>query len=142
MKKSIIFVISLILLTGCAKTTVSQFTAPDGSIVKKVKCNQDSNKCLTEASVSCNNGSYQVLDSESHAGGLAADYLAGPVTWYSMTYKCGPSDGKMPTFAFQGQEYKPAPVINNSTNYTSPTYNKPVNTNCYKIGNSVNCTSY
>lgn len=141
MKKSIFgFSIATVIglgFTGCAKTTISQFTAPDGSIVKKVKCNKDSNKCLIEASASCNNSSYQVLDSESHAGGLAVDYLVGPVTWYSMTYKCGPSDGKMPTFIFQGQEYKPAPVINNTT-----TYKKPVQTNCYKVGNTVNCTSY
>lgn len=131
------------LLTGCAGTKVSTFTSPDGSSINKVKCNQDSNKCFVEASKSCNGGSYLVLDSESHAGGLAADYLAGPVTWYSFTYKCGPSDGKMPEFRFQGQQYTPPPVIHNTTttNY-SPPINKMTTTNCNKIGDSINCTSF
>jgi hypothetical protein len=52
-------------------------------------------------------GSYQVLDSESHAGGLLADILPGPVTWYGMTYSCGPSDGRLPSFAFKGQHDLP-----------------------------------
>jgi hypothetical protein len=36
----------------------------------------------------------KILNSESHAGGLLADILPGPVTWYTMTYVCGASDGK------------------------------------------------
>jgi hypothetical protein len=27
------------------------------------------------------------------------DTSPGPINWYTMTYQCGPSDGKMPTFA-------------------------------------------
>jgi len=148
LNKSILSIAALILFTGCAETTITQFSAPDGSIVKKVKCNKDSNKCLTEASISCNNSSYQVIDSESHAGGLAADYFAGPVTWYSMIYKCGPSDGKMPTFVFQGQEYKPTPVIKNTTTYSAPAptysspFKSPTTTNCNKIGDNLNCTTW
>ena len=43
----------------------------------------------------CRGGSYQILDSESHAGGLLIDAIPGPVTWYTMTYTCGPSDGRL-----------------------------------------------
>jgi hypothetical protein len=37
--------------------------------------------------------------------------MPGPVTWYSMTYQCGPSDGKMPAFAFRG-----GPTVNANIN--------------------------
>src|SRR5262249_13549150 len=40
-------------------------------------------------------GSYQILYSDIHPGGLLADILPGPVTWYTMSYVCGPSDGKI-----------------------------------------------
>lgn len=66
-----------------------------------------------------------MLDSESHAGGLVADVLPGPVTWYGMTFACGPSDGRMPSFAFRGQTYRP-----------------PTVTNCQKHGNMVSCQTY
>jgi hypothetical protein len=33
--------------------------------------------------------------SHNHAGGLLADILPGPVTWYAMSYTCGPSDGRL-----------------------------------------------
>jgi hypothetical protein len=73
-------------------------------------------------------GSYQVLDSESHAGGLVADALAGPVTWYGMTYVCGKSDGRLPSFPFRGQQYLPAA--------------RPIVTNCQSFGNSTSCQQY
>lgn len=136
-------VLTLILFSGCAEPKVSNIIAPDGSNYKIVKCNKDSLKCLNEASISCDNKSYQVISSESHAGGVFADYLAGPVTWYSMTYKCGLSDGKMPDFKFVGQEYNPpANIVVPSSNYSQPAYSKPTTTNCYKIGNNINCTSF
>jgi hypothetical protein len=46
-------------------------------------------------------GSYQIVESESHAGGLFADIFPGPVTWYAC-YTCGPSDGYLADFPFRG----------------------------------------
>jgi hypothetical protein len=43
-----------------------------------------------------------VLDSESHYGGIVSDAMAGATMWFTMTYQCGRSDGKMPTFALRG----------------------------------------
>lgn len=40
-----------------------------------------------------------------------ADVIAGPVTWYSLSYQCGPSDGKMPSFAFFVDS--PTVIVNN-----------------------------
>lgn len=101
---------------GCASTSESSFSAPDGSTYKNVKCSQNSMGCLQKASTSCPNGKYKVISSESHAGGLVADIFPGPVTWYSMTYKCGISGTEMPTFPFAGQSYTP-PVQHNVNVY-------------------------
>jgi hypothetical protein len=90
---------SFAALSGCAANT--SFVGPSGSQVQAAKCSVSPQGCYQEASKICH-GSYQVLDSESHAGGLVADVLPGPVTWYGMTYSCGPSDGRLPSFEFKG----------------------------------------
>ena len=126
------------LLAGCATTSTSQFQAPDGTMVQTVKCSADPSKCFALASQSCpNGGTYRVLASESHAGGLLADILPGPVTWYSMTYACGASDGRMPEFKFVGQQYTPPPPPSQVI-----IKQRPTTTNCTQIGNSVNCNTY
>jgi hypothetical protein len=68
---------------------------------RTVKCKQSSTNCTSEAARLCG-GSYRVIDSESHAGGIVSDSIPGPIVWYSMTYACGPSDGRYPQFAFRG----------------------------------------
>ena len=70
----------------------------------------------------CRGGSYQILDSESHAGGLLIDAIPGPVTWYTMTYTCGPSDGRLADFPFQGPRFNPSIR------------------HCQQFGNTVTCT--
>lgn len=130
-----IFLVTALFLSGCATTSVKQFQAPDGSAIKTVKCTSDPAKCFSAASQSCpGNGTYRVVSSESRAGGLAADILPGPVTWYYMTFSCGQSDGKMPDFKFAGQQYVPPPA---------PIVVKPAatTTNCTTFGNNVNCTT-
>lgn len=124
-------------LAGCAATpTVSDVRAPDGTAMKNVKCNVDAQKCLALASESCkaSGGSYQVVRSHSNAGGTLADVAPGPVTWYNMTYICGPSDGRHPEFAFRGQQYIPDPT---------PVYQprQTLRTTCSTIGGYTNCTT-
>lgn len=75
-------------------------------VAQTTKCPRSPNACIAEAMQICG-GSYAVLDSESHAGGIVSDALPGPVTWYQMTYQCGPSNGMQPNFAFRG----PSPGI-------------------------------
>ena len=96
----VLSVLSMAALSGCASTTTS-FIGPSGAPTHLAKCNVSPQGCYQEATKICR-GPYQVLDSESHAGGVAADVLPGPVTWYGMTYSCGPSDGRLPAFAFKG----------------------------------------
>src|SRR5215467_15069393 len=82
------------LFSGCC----SAQTSPSGKPLQPVhraKCSQSPAGCYEQATRDCRGGSYQILESESHSGGLLADILPGPVTWYTMTYVCGPSDGKI-----------------------------------------------
>lgn len=133
-RKEVLFVgAALGLLAGCSTAGVSEFKSPDGVSVKTAKCVSSVQKCFGMASESCpNGGEYKVLSSESHAGGLVADYIPGPATWYSMTYICGKSDGQMPRFPFGG----PEPAV---SQYVPPP--QPVTTQCTRIGNTTNCTS-
>lgn len=126
-----------VLVSACATSSVTQIRAPDGTAVLTVKCSADATKCFAAATESCPApGTYRVLTSASRAGGIAADLMPGPVTWYYMTYVCGPSDGRMPDFAFQGQAYVPPAVIVTQPRPAATT------TNCFKAGNTVNCTTY
>ena len=117
------------LLVACASPTVTEMKSPDGTSLKNVKCNIDSQKCFVHASQSCatTGGTYRVVSSHSNAGGTLADILPGPVTWYNMTYVCGPSDGQMPAFPFKGQQYIPP---------------ASTTTNCTRIGDRITCRSY
>lgn len=127
--------LGLSLLGACATTNVSQYQAPDGTAIKTVKCSSDPAKCFAAATQSCaGDGRYRVISSASRAGGLAADLIPGPVTWFYMTYACGPSDGKMPEFAFTGQQYvpPPAPVIVKTA---------PSTTTCSTLGSTVSCNT-
>lgn len=117
--------------TAYAKGKVEQFAAPSGIVVNHVKCTGKSSRCMNTAAQFCN-GSYQVLASESHAGGLLADVLPGPVRWYSMIFLCGKSDGTLPTFAFQGPQFQMPQIVIPRT----------INTTCTRSYNTVNCRTY
>jgi hypothetical protein len=120
--------IAAICLSGCMETTATSFNGPSGAQVSSAKCQYASAGCLQQAAQTCR-GPYQVLDSDSHSGGLLADLMPGPVTWYSMTYQCGASDGKMPAFAFRGQQWSDSPTI--VTSGGTPASDAP------RLGNSI-----
>jgi hypothetical protein len=63
-----------------------------------------------------------VIDSDSHAGGIFADWVAGPVTWYKLSYTCGRSDGRLASFPWRGPQYEPGHSVT-----------------CSRWGNTVNC---
>lgn len=133
------YVMVAFAFTACASPTVKEFRAPDGTSVRTVKCTSEPSKCFVAASQSCTGGgTYRVLSSESHAGGIAADLIPGPVTWYAMTYVCGPSDGQMPEFKWVGPGYTPPPP----TPAPQVVRPAPSTTNCTRIGDSVSCRTY
>lgn len=121
--KRLAVVVALAMVGGCQESAGPVVT-PDGKTAHTAKCSQNPQNCMAEAGKTCG-GAYQVVDSYSKSGGLAADILPGPVTWFYMTYQCGRSDGRMPQFPFRGQQYNP-----------------PATASCTTIGNTTNCYSY
>ncbi len=107
---------------------------PSGKPMHISKCSQSPTDCYQQATNACA-GAYQVLDSYSKTGGLFADALPGPVTWYYMTYQCGAGNNQMPSFPFRGQQYSPPPVVNQAPS-------RPTTTTCSRNGQFINCNSY
>lgn len=124
-------------LAGCVETQQTSMTGPAGQTISVAKCSKNAAGCYQKAAETCS-GPYQVLDSYSKAGGLVADVIPGPVTWYYMTYQCGPTDGRMPTFPFRGPEITPQDI----NLIPNRSYQAPTTTTCNRIGNSVTCNSY
>jgi hypothetical protein len=93
----------------------------------RAKCSHSPTGCYEQATSDCRGGSYQILDSESHTGGLFLDLRPGPFTWYTMSYTCGPSDGRLATFPFRDDRPIPPP---------------PVITTCTNYGFTISCTSH
>ncbi|MBP9951049.1 MAG: hypothetical protein V9G14_10905 [Cypionkella sp.] len=107
-----LIVIFLMLLASPALADkIEHIDAPSGITVDYVKCSRNPNRCMKEVAKYCG-GSYQVIDSESHSGTLVSDIFAGGVTWYSMTFLCGISDGRLPDFPYRGPNAaRPSAVI-------------------------------
>ena len=138
MKKSMLLLASMIILAGCnAGPQVKSYTGPAGELVNIVRCTKETSPCFEKASEICNGGTYRVTDSYRNAGGLWADVLPGPVTWYTMSIVCGAPDGLMPTFPLRGSE--PAmPVVPSA----APVVPSAKQTHCHQVGNTVHCTTY
>ena len=122
------------LLTGClAGAKVKSYTGPTGELVSTIRCTQETGTCFEKASQQCN-GPYRVTDSYRNAGGLFADVIPGPVTWYTMSIICGKSDGVMPDFPLRGKEPAmppmPQPSPSSTVNCQSTTMGGIVSTTC------------
>jgi hypothetical protein len=131
MKKIFALAFSAYLLIGCtAGPSVKSYTGPTGEKMATVRCTKETSPCFEKASAVCGGGTYRVSNSYRNAGGILADALPGPVTWYTMSIICGPSDGVMPEFPLRGSEpaMPPAPSVEK--------------TRCTKYGNTVDCTTY
>src|SRR5215472_4992247 len=100
------------LFSGCC--SAQTIVGPSGKPLQhhSAKCSQSREGCYAQATRDCGGGSYQILDSESHAGGLLADLIPGPVTWYGMTYTCGLTDASLTSRSkdriINRRRYKPA----------------------------------
>lgn len=112
------------VLAGCAEPETSTMSGPGGNTIQTSRCTTSPEGCYTEAAKKCRS-SYQVVDSYSKAGGTLADVTPGPVTWYYMTYQCGKSDGRLPSFPFRGPQYTP-----------------PKTTQCTQHGKTTSCYHY
>jgi len=131
--KQLLWATVAIGLTGCVTPQTNTFVTPSGAQAQTTKCSQSPQGCFQTATNTCR-GSYRVLDSYSKAGGLLADVLPGPVTWYYMTYECGRSDGSFPQFALRGAAPSmPSPPVV----VTAPQPRQSVT--CTTFGNMTTC---
>jgi|SRR5690242_6482356 hypothetical protein len=124
MAKSVgmICLVTAALFAGCC--SAQTIVGPSGKPLQAphhAKCKSPTG-CYEQATMDCGGRSYQILESESHAGGLLAHILPGPVTWYAMSYTCGPSDGRLADFPFRGPRYKPPSIQT-----------------CSQVGNTTTC---
>ena len=117
--------IAMLFVTGCQTAGTESYTGPSGKMVHQTKCKISNVECFKKASSVCK-GPYKVISSDTHAGGILADWIPGPITWYTMSYRCGEVDGKQPKFRWKGPKYTPppppapAPVIINNPPATMP----------------------
>ena len=117
-------------LGGCAAgPRAKTFIGPTGEKGSSIRCTKETSSCFIKASEVCEGKSYRVIDSYRNSGGLLADTLPGPVTWYTMSIVCGPSNGIMPQFPLRGSEPE------------MPDFSPGTRTECVQNGNRVNCTS-
>lgn len=56
--------------------------------IKQARCNINPDKCYEQATFNCQPKKYQVKSTKTNLGGLFADVLPGPFTWYTITYSC------------------------------------------------------
>lgn len=122
MKNSVYITFVALLTASCGARIGENIPGPSGTVMSEVKCVSSPAACFKKANAICK-GPYQVLDSSSYAGGYITDIMRGPATWYKMSYQCGRTDGKVPSFPFRGPQYT------------------PTITSCQKHGNSLTCGS-
>jgi serine protease Do len=89
------FVAATLFSGFCSAQTIVGPSGKPLQPIHRAKCSQSPAGCYEQATRDCRGGPYQILHSESHPGGLLIDILPGPVTWYTMSYVCGRSDGKI-----------------------------------------------
>ena len=125
------------ILTSCGAGELKK-TSAYGGLAYKVKCTNTPESCLEEAYKACKGGVFTTLYSDSHAGGFLADIIPAQTTWYALTFKCGGIDTK-PTFAWRGTSTRDA--LQSMKNLSESFKSNTTSTNCYKFGNSINCTT-
>lgn len=137
------FCLISLTIAACGPT-VSSYRGPTGELTTTVRCTTDPSKCYRKASSSCNGGTYRVMNSYRNSGGVLADIVPGPVTWYTMSVTCGRSDGVLPNFPLRGKEpsmpeYNPPVIINN--NKPKREIELPTTTTCREVGRYIRCNT-
>lgn len=111
MRRSALALVLVVFSGPALADKIDHIDAPSGITVDYTKCSRNPNRCMKAVAEYCE-GSYQVIDSESHMGTVVSDIFVGQVTWYSMTFLCGRSDGRLPDFPYRGPNAaRPSAII-------------------------------
>lgn len=135
-----VMLVSLLSLAGC-QTTSETFTGPTGEKVSTVRCTTDPTSCYKKATESCGGGTYRVVGSYRNAGGIFADVLPGPVTWYTMSLVCGKPDGVLPQFPLRGAEPAMPKMPEPQTPVVIQPSSPPRTTTCMQANGMISCHS-
>ena len=104
-------IVFAVLLVSCGPAGPEKITAPNGGTGFALTCQRSRENCLTQAGEQCGREGYYVVSESSHAGGILADALPGPVTWYNIQVACGePEAGYRPPRQAQPVVYNPEPA--------------------------------
>jgi len=131
----------LVSISGCGGGKVTKISAPSGASMYKVKCKDTPAECLEQAYIACDGGPYTTIYSDAHAGGLLADLIPGPITWYNLTFQCGGSGRSKPSFRWTGAKGDELIKMGQEI-YKNSTPPPKTRTSCVPVGNTVQCTSY
>lgn len=85
-RRSLAIVVTVVT-AGCGGG-VDEVHSADGARTFQTKCKGSITDCNADARAQCN-GDFRTITRESHAGGIFADALPGPVTWYTLRFACG-----------------------------------------------------
>lgn len=124
-------------ISACGGTQES-YVGPSGEIVHETSCRGGKGDCFEAAHSTCGGSGFRALDSHSNSGGLLADALPGPITWYYLTYACGNPDGRMPLFPRQGHDMPV--VISTGAGRAAPPL--VAQTDCATTPLGYSCTSF
>ena len=125
---------------GCA-TSQETFTGPSGGEMHEAKCGGDASGCYESAAETCGGGEYQVLDSRKRSGGIVTDALPGPVTWYYLTFACGPSNGMVATFPQERHDSAGIQAALAAGSGAQPA-RQPRNVSCSTLAGVMTCNAY
>ncbi len=79
----------LLILVGCGAASPKMVYTPSGAQGYQIECKKNLEDCLSQAGEMCGSRGYTVVHSDSHTGGIAADWIPGPIDWYNITVQCG-----------------------------------------------------
>lgn len=88
MTRIIILLTAIFLSLASGTAQPQRIISPYGQTAYIVECKRTTNDCLHQAGNLCGSQGYIVLHTDSHAGGILADWLPGPITWYNLTIQC------------------------------------------------------
>lgn len=85
------------LMVSAPAFAQTSFVLPNGAQALQTRC-LNPTSCYSTARASCGGGTYQVINSESRTYGF--------LTWNTMQYVCGRSDGRLATFPHRGPYFR------------------------------------
>lgn len=89
--KALLLIVVAMTVMACGAAGPRQIFSSSGNVGFTLECTHSRENCLIQAGAMCGSAGYHILNESSHAGGLLADWLPGPVLWFNIQVECGPA---------------------------------------------------